>query len=403
MIGALWLAWRYIRFHWGRTLLLLCALSMAVALPLAVRWSIARFERDATLRADVTPIVIGAKGSRFGLTIHALYFQGETAEMRMSDLQRVQSMELAECIPLLVKFKCNEYPVVGTRMRYFEHRKLRVMKGDSLRRLGDCLIGEDVAVQMQLKPGDQLLTESQSAFDLSSTGPMKLRVVGVLGRSDSADDRAIFCDIATAWIIQGIGHSHDLTPPAANSQSGQENSNSVSKPAEHLHSADSSLLNVATEVTDNNVSTFHFHGDEKTFPITAILAIPKDEKSGTILSGKFLSPTEHLQVLRPVDVVHELMSMIGQVRQVIDVAAILLSLTAGLLILLICMLSLRLRQHEMQTFAWLGASSAIILRTVMLELVLIVILSCGIGVALAWATSLNTEWFIQLFLSRAGA
>ncbi len=95
--------------------------------------------------------------------------------------------------------------------------------------------------------------------------------------------------------------------------------------------------------------------------------------------------------------------MIGQVRQVIDVAAILLSLTAGLLILLICMLSLRLRQHEMQTFAWLGASSAIILRTVMLELVLIVILSCGIGVALAWATSLNTEWFIQLFLSRAGA
>ena len=36
------------------------------------------------------------------------------------------------------------------------------------------------------------------------------------------------------------------------------------------------------EITENNRGSFHFHGDLSVYPVTALLAVPHDTKSGTI-------------------------------------------------------------------------------------------------------------------------
>ena len=52
------------------------------------------------------------------------------------------------------------------------------------------------------------MSDPLNVFDLSGTYPLKMRVVGVLEKSGSADDDAVFVDLHTEWIISGIGHGH---------------------------------------------------------------------------------------------------------------------------------------------------------------------------------------------------
>ena len=54
-----------------------------------------------------------------------------------------------------------------------------------------------------------------------------------------------------------------------------------------------------TEITEDNIEEFHFHGDPTATPITAVIAVPFDEKSGTILRGRYLGEEESHQIVKP--------------------------------------------------------------------------------------------------------
>ena len=111
-----------------------------------------------------------------------------------------------------------------------------------------------------------------------------------------------------------------------------------------------------TEITDANLGQFHFHGAPETFPLTAILAVAADQRAATLLEASYLDPEGTAQLLRPDDVVAELMAMVFQVQQFFDMLAMVLVGTTGLLVGLVVVLSLRLRAREMATMVKLGCS-----------------------------------------------
>ncbi|MEQ1828557.1 MAG: hypothetical protein ABL921_21525 [Pirellula sp.] len=124
----------------------------------------------------------------------------------------------------------------------------------------------------------------------------------------------------------------------------------------HGHNASRENLSQYAEVTDENLRTFHFHGQPDTFPLTAIIAIPDSEKSESLLIGKYLSPDEPYQIIRPVEVVDELMQLIVRLRRLLDWIAQLLAVATLLLVGLVVMLSIRLRAGEIRTLKLLGCS-----------------------------------------------
>jgi putative ABC transport system permease protein len=358
MRGYLILAWRYITFYRGRTILMLLAMTLTLSLPVAMRQITENFERQATSRAQNTPLVIGMKGSRFGLALHALYFRGESPPtIAFSELQAVENTSLAQAIPLHIRFRSRGIPIVGTSSQYFELRKLRLHNGAPLQRLGDCVIGYDAAQRLSVQPGDRLLSEPEGLFDLSGPAPLNLRVTGILDRSGQADDDVIFCDIRTAWIIEGIGHGHVLE-----SDSGAN---------EHQH-AGKEYYQSYQEVTDENIHTFHFHGRRSEYPLTAILAVPSSEKSATLLLGKYLDPEGQTQILRPIDVVTEMLETISRVRHLFMWGWTLLLISTLCLTALVTLLSLRLRQREVRTLNLLGCSRGTIFWMLFTELSIVI-------------------------------
>jgi len=75
MNHVLYMAWRYVRFHWGKTVLLVSAISLVLFLPAALYVVVEQGARTLTARAESTALLIGAKGSAVDLTLSALYFR----------------------------------------------------------------------------------------------------------------------------------------------------------------------------------------------------------------------------------------------------------------------------------------------------------------------------------------
>ena len=181
MIGPFRLALKYIAYQRFKSLILIGCIFLTALLPIAIKLLLWQFNEKIMARADSTPIVVGAKGSSLDLTFHALYFKFQPPEsIEYGDLQLLRENEHVTAIPIHAKFTARNFPIVGTSLDYFDYRKLRIGVGSEFAMLGDCVLGSEVAAELNLKPGDELLSDRENVLDIAGLYPLKLQVVGVL-------------------------------------------------------------------------------------------------------------------------------------------------------------------------------------------------------------------------------
>jgi putative ABC transport system permease protein len=392
MIDTLYIAWQYICFNKVKTATLIACITLISFLPLSLQLLLQESERQLMSRAVSTPLVIGDKGSSLDLVMNSLYFSDEVPELiGMEASERIMESELALPIPVYVRFHARGNSIVGTTLDYFDFRGLKVAEGRNFAVLGDCVLGARVAENLGLKPGDSLLSSPETLFDLAGVYPLKMKVVGILQKSHTSDDLAVFVDIKTTWVIQGLGHGHQdvtrLTDPTLILKRSESNVSATAKLYHH------------TEITEKNIDSFHFHGNTSVYPITAVIAVPYDDKSGTILRGRYLSGNETLQIIKPEEVIDGLLQNIFRIKNVLDAVISVVALTTVLAVILVFALSLRLRQREIQTIFKLGCSRLTIARLVSGE-IFIIVLSSGLlcGVMILVVNQISNDLVRMLFI-----
>jgi putative ABC transport system permease protein len=198
-------------------------------------------------------------------------------------------------------------------------------------------------------------------------------------------------DLKTAWIIQGLGHGHEdvvkIKDPTLILKRTEDN---VAATAKLYH---------YTEITQDNIGSFHFHGDTSIYPITAVIAAPYDTKSGTILRGRYLSAEETHQIVKPSEVIDGLLQNIFRIKNVLDAVISVVALATILAIVLVFALSLRLRQREIQTIFKLGCSRMTIVKLVSAEILIIVAMSGVLCGAMCFGVnSFSSELVRMLFI-----
>jgi putative ABC transport system permease protein len=341
MIGFLRIACRYAWWHRGRTMLLVAALALVFTIPAALAVLSFVVEEQLSARARATPLVIGAKGSPLELTLHALYFRTQPpAPLPYAEVTKLQATGLGLAIPITARHKTGEDALVATTRDYFDFRRLTLQSGSHWRRLGDCVAGASVARKRNLKPGDTIVSRLENALDVAGARPLRMRITGVLSPTGTPDDDVFFIDSKTGWVIDGIGHGHDDLTPNANSN----------------HVVAGKPITPYTEITDANVSSFHFHGDPGTFPVHALLAVPPDEKSLARLLGRYRADGTALQILEPPAIMAELLETVVTVRLYALLIFLFLGLLAMGLAALVFALAWQLRQPERETLMLLGVS-----------------------------------------------
>jgi len=393
VIDSLYVAWQYVRFNRAKTVTLVACITLIAFLPLALELLLGESERQLLSRADSTPLVVGAKGSALDLVMNSLYFGDEVPELiTMGAAEEVADTDLALPIPLYVRFRARGYPIVGTTFDYFNFRGLEVAEGRHLAVLGECVLGAAVAEDLGLGPGDVIVSSPETLFDLAGIYPLKMKVVGVLARSHTTDDLAVFVDLKTAWVIQGLGHGHqDVTKTQDETVVLERTEGNVAANAKLFH---------FTEITDENIDSFHFHGDTSIYPATAVVAVPWDEKSGTILRGRYLTAEANYQIARPKEVVDGLLESIFRIRNVLDGVILVVGSATALAIVLVFALSLRLRQREISTIFRLGCRRATIARLLGAEIFIIVAASAAVCGTLVSVVDLYADELVRAFIIR---
>ncbi len=374
-MGSWRLAFSYLRYHKWTAAIVVGCLTLTFAIPVCVRVVVTEFHKQLMARADATPLLIGAKGSRFDVVFHSLYFDAAAERITKAEADLIQQTGGCLGVPIFVVGTARNAPVVGTSLDYFEVRGLEVNSGEMLIRLGDCVVGASVAERLGISAGDRLLTDAVNPFDLAGEYPLKMRVVGVLSPSHSPDDNAVFVDLKTAWIIDGLGHGHsDL-------QSADE-SEVMSREDDEIVASDG--VQRFTEITDDNIASFHFHGESRDFPISSVIVFPETERDQTIVMGVFVDPESEAQALIPNAVVDELMELLLRRQRMMNAVSVVLGVVTSLFLVLLTRLSMRLRQREMETLFKLGCSRGTIAGIYSTELALLASVSIALTATVAW-------------------
>jgi putative ABC transport system permease protein len=382
MSDLLYLSAQYIRHHRAKLAVLVAAITLVCWLPLAIQSIVDQTAQQMLARAQSTPLVIGAPGSPLELSLGSLYFKSRTDRtLPYQELAELESTGFATGIPLYYRFRVQDYPIVGTSPDYLPHRGLTLSRGRFPAILGEAVVGANVAREMSLGVGGHVISSPESVFDLAGVYPLKMSVVGVLAPSLGPDDDAIFVDLKTSWVIQGLGHGHEeLNQQQAVGQILKRDGNNI------IANASVRQFN---EINADNLDSFHFHGNTASNPISAIIPLPSDEKSAALLLGHYLEERKDVQIVRSQRVINELMDTVFTVRNYIVTGIALVALATALVAILVFYLSLQLRAGERFTLARIGASRLQITALMATEVLVVIIL----GVALSTLLTLLTSQF----------
>lgn len=397
------LALRYAIFNRARTITLVLAVTVVAALPLIVASGVRAFERALGARAETTPIVVGAPGGRFDLVLAALHYrQGADAIptiplstcRAIGDYIRANAAETpgreTRVFPLATSHTASGVPIVGTTLEYLDYRGLRPVAGRLPAIIGEVALGSEAAAQLGLKPGDTILSDRTTLFDISKNLPMCLHIVGVFGKTGTPDDRAVFCDLKTDWIIAGLGHGHDDVAKV-------EAKNILKKEsdASGTNLVATAAVRAAVEVTPKNIASFHFHSDDP--PISAVVVVPASDKTATMLEG-WGAKALKVQFLESRRVVAELLSIVIRVERFFNFGLLVVAFACMLVLGLVFALSLRLREAERDTLFRIGASRNTVVSLLAVELALIVGVGLVKAAVLALIAAGLSPWIIGKIL-----
>jgi len=364
--GIVYLAWRHANAHRGRSLLLVCCIALALWVPWTAGALAERYDTDLRARAASTPLVIGAPGNRYDLTLAALYFRpSELETVAYSELERLQREGRAVCIPLHMRSTARGFPIVATSIEYIEFRRLALASGRDALRIGEVALGADVAEQLALTVGDPLFSDPTELYDISRPSALRMRVAGVYERTGTPDDGAVFCDVRTAWVLEGIAHGHDDADDIDEALVLSRSESSVSV---------SGALIEHAEVTPENEASFHYHGDTALLPLTAILALPHSRKDAILLKSAINARRDH-QAVTPSLVIEDLLGVVFRIKAFFDLVGLFLIATTAALVALVFLLSSRLRAAEMRTLDRIGAPRRAALGLIGLEVLGVLVLA----------------------------
>ena len=189
-------------------------------------------------------------------------------------------------------------------------------------------------------------------------------------------------------MIAGIGHGHDDLA----SEGAEPGSTVVARPD----------IVQYREITPQNVDGFHFHGAPEGFPVTAVIVVPNDARSSTILKGRYLDPESDEQIIAPADVIGGLLDRILKIKRLVDGVVMVFAIAAIAAIGLAGYLSLQLRKREIETAFKLGARKTFIARLVAAEAGIVLTASVILAGAFILVVARNASTAERWLLAAAG-
>ena len=344
------LAWNNIvkrPFSSGLSVLLLASSIMIIILSFLTMQQI---ESKFNENANKIDLVVGAKGSRLQLVLcNVFHVDNPTGNIRMKDVTFLTKHPFVKnAIPISLGDNYKSYRIVGTNQNFLQKLyKAPLKQGKLFEKPYEVVLGFNAANKMELKLGDSFYGSHGIDASIHEHQDAKYLVVGLLDYSGEVIDNLILTSLESVWQV----HSEDH-------QKGSFDLNYEKKHDHHHH-----------KITL----------DEEDKEITALLVNYKSQRAKFSIPG-IVNNKEQLMAAEPAIEIQRLLDLVQPAVKVVTVLAWFIFGLAFFSMLITMINSMKNRKYEIAMMRASGATSKLVLISILTEGFLIAFIGGLLGV-----------------------
>ena len=343
------LAWNNIvkrPFSSGLSVLLLASSIMIIILSFLTMQQI---ESKFNENANKIDLVVGAKGSRLQLVLcNVFHVDNPTGNIRMKDVTFLTKHPFVKnAIPISLGDNYKSYRIVGTNQNFLQKLyKAPLKQGKLFEKPYEVVLGFNAANKMDLKLGDSFYGSHGIDASIHEHQDAKYLVVGLLDYSGEVIDNLILTSLESVWQV----HSEDH-------QKGSFDLNYEKKHDHHHH-----------KITL----------DEEDKEITALLVNYKSQRAKFSIPG-IVNNKEQLMAAEPAIEIQRLLDLVQPAVKVVTVLAWFIFGLAFFSMLITMINSMKNRKYEIAMMRASGATSKLVLISILTEGFLIAFIGSLLG------------------------
>ena len=344
------LAWNNIvkrPFSSGLSVLLLASSIMIIILAFL---TMQQLESKFNENANKIDLVVGAKGSRLQLVLcNVFHVDNPTGNIRMKDVTFLTKHPFVKnAIPISLGDNYKSYRIVGTNQNFLQKLyKAPLKQGKLFEKPYEVVLGFNAANKMDLKLGDSFYGSHGIDASIHEHQDAKYLVVGLLDYSGEVIDNLILTSLESVWQV----HSEDH-------QKGSFDLNYEKKHDHHHH----------------KISL-----DEEDKEITALLVNYNSPRAKFSIPG-IVNNKEQLMAAEPSIEIQRLLDLVQPAVKVVTVLAWFIFGLAFFSMLITMINSMKNRKYEIAMMRASGATSKLVLISILAEGFLIAFIGGLLGV-----------------------
>ena len=350
------LAWNNIvkrPFSSGLSVLLLASSIMIIILAFL---TMQQLESKFNENANKIDLVVGAKGSRLQLVLcNVFHVDNPTGNIRMKDVTFLTKHPFVKnAIPISLGDNYKSYRIVGTNQNFLQKLyEAPLKKGKLFEKPYEVVLGFNAANKMDLKLGDSFYGSHGIDASIHEHQDAKYLVVGLLDYSGEVIDNLILTPLESVWQV----HSEDH----------QKGSFDLSYEKKHDHDHD--------HHHDHHKTTVHEEDKE----ITAFLVNYNSPRAKFSIPG-IVNNKEQLMAAEPPIEIQRLLDLVQPAVKVVTVLAWFIFGLAFFSMLITMINSMKNRKYEIAMMRASGATSKLVLISILAEGFLIAFIGGLLGV-----------------------
>ncbi len=365
------LAWRNLNARRLQTVITLLVVALATALPITVL-ALGDGTREGIVQASdpFGVLVIGAEGSSQQLVLNTILLQdvpvGNIPHSIYDDLQNDPRVALA--IPIAMGDNIGGAPIIGTNTDFFklspavnEPSAFPLAEGRYFAADFEAVLGSRAAESLGLTVGDAFRGQHGVEEGLPSDIHEDVyTVVGILDRSNTPYDTAVYVTLASVWEVHA--EEHEITESAAN-----------------IGAVPAGLEDPATAESDE---------------VTAVLVRPVGFIEANQIWQDFYTAPQ-AQAVFPGKELGDLFDLLRQGERILVAVGYLVLLIACLTIFLSMYSAIAAREQSIALLRGLGGSRLTVFRVVIFETMLITLVGAVIGRGLGYGFAYMLAQFLE--------
>jgi len=359
-MGTLKVVWRSMTQRRLATTLTIMSVALGGALVIAISMLKAQAERQFTKSTTGYELIVGARGNALNLVLSTMYHldypPGEIPYSYCRELagdHRVRS-----AVPLALEGHFKDYTLVGTIPGFFTDFEYKpghataIAAGEAFSGDWQAVIGAEVAKATELDVGRIFRARQGIHAEAVETSRKtdRIKVVGVLEKTDTPFDRGIYVSLPTIQKIREFYAEEERIR------------------RENLGEPVGEAPTIAKPVGNDPIAT-----------VTAMFIKAKAIQYAVGIQTR-VSNEQVAQAVFPVDVIRDLLHYIGSINYALLAIAFVVIIVAGVSILVSIYNSMNDRKHDIAVMRALGARRATIFKIVVLEAVTICVLGGLAGI-----------------------